>query len=101
MPHNSRAGKILVSCPLCQVRNNQVPKPRAMVEDILTRVTLLDAELARYTGQPAPAPCGGASPRTGGTAPAANLERPQPDSPRPAAGQVQPTRTPQVTCTRI
>ncbi|CAL8462751.1 g2284 [Coccomyxa elongata] len=86
------------------VRNNQVPKPRAMVEDILTRVTLLDAELARYTGPPAPTPCGDASggvtPRTGGSAPAADAERPQLESPRPAAGHVQPTQTPQVPAAR-
>ncbi|BDA50843.1 hypothetical protein COCOBI_17-0610 [Coccomyxa sp. Obi] len=93
------------------VRNNQVPKPRAMVEDILTRVTLLDAELARYTGQPAPAPCL-ASPRSVGAAPAADAERPQLnppapgppapqlDSPRPVGGHAQPMRTPQVLATR-
>lgn len=38
-----------------QVRNNQVPKPRAMVEDILARVTLLDAELGMHMG-PVPPP---------------------------------------------
>ena len=38
-----------------QVRNNQVPKPRAMVEDILARVTLLDAELGTHMG-PVPPP---------------------------------------------
>lgn len=92
-------GRRVMLCLWCQVRNNQVPKPRAMVEDILTRVTLLDAELARYTGS-----CGGASggvtPRTGGAAPAADAERPQLEYPRPAGGHVQPTETPQVTCTR-
>lgn len=40
---------------LLQVRNNQVPKPRAMVEDILARVTLLDAELGTHMG-PVPPP---------------------------------------------
>ena len=41
--------------PHHQVRNNQVPKPRAMVEDILARVTLLDAELGSHVG-PVPPP---------------------------------------------
>ena len=45
-----------------QVRNNQVPNPRAMVEDILARASLLDAELARCSqhssSAPAPAPAG-------------------------------------------
>ena len=41
--------------PHRQVRNNQVPKPRAMVEDILARVTLLDAELGAHAG-PVPPP---------------------------------------------
>lgn len=77
-----------------QVRNNQVPKPRAMVEDILTRVALLDGELTRYTGEPAQSVCL-ASPRgSGGPAPAA--ARPQLESPRPAAGRTQPPRTAQV-----
>lgn len=76
---------------LRQVRNNQVPKPRAMVEDILTRVALLDAELSRYTGQPSQSICL-TSPRTSG-GPAA---RPQLESPRPGAGRTQLSRTTQV-----
>ena len=76
-----------------QVRNNQVPKPRAMVEDILTRVTLLDGELSRYTGQPAQSVCL-ASPRASG----GPVARPQLDSPRPATGRTEPPppRTAQV-----
>ena len=84
----------LINNAVWQVRNNQVPKPRAMVEDILTRVALLDGELTRYTGQPAQSVCL-ASPRgSGGPAPAA--ARPQLESPRPAAGRTQPPRTAQV-----
>ncbi len=46
---------MLVADGSLQVRNNQVPKPRAMVEDILARVTLLDAELGTHMG-PVPPP---------------------------------------------
>ena len=55
--------------PHHQVRNNQVPKPRAMVEDILARVTLLDAELGSHVGPvPPPSPTSSmGSPRASGS----------------------------------
>lgn len=81
--------------PACQVRNNQVPKPRAMVEDILARVSLLDGELMRYTGQQAQAACTN-SPRSGGSSSAAAPVRLPPDPPQPAEWPQPPMRTSQV-----
>ena len=50
-----KQGLMLTADCSLQVRNNQVPKPRAMVEDILARVTLLNAELGMHMG-PVPPP---------------------------------------------
>ena len=50
-----KQGLMLTADCSLKVRNNQVPKPRAMVEDILARVTLLDAELGMHMG-PVPPP---------------------------------------------
>lgn len=65
---------IICGVPRRQVRNNQVPKPRAMVEDILARVTLLDAELGTHTGPPPSPTSSMGSPTASGTCSQVNIQ---------------------------
>ena len=79
---------------LVQVRNNQVPNPRAMVEDILARASLLDAELARCSQHqgiaptPAPAAAPPDSPGAASSAPAVQAAERR-EQPAPSEGQQQ------------